>query len=181
MINYTAKKLLKLSTKKQKEWVEEQDWYKDENFEQKLLDTPVIGLSIGALENCIIEKITYFQDYGIAGILRDKKYITAKRADELEALGNFTEGEKEFVKEICIDEALDEDSFLQGRRLKINFDNQVLYIVFYGNHSSILGFNEFDFLGIYSNDEEAEKAMSTIGTPIENFLSNIDLSSTRNV
>ena len=69
----------------------------------------------------------------------------------------------------------------QGRRLKINFDNQVLYIVFYGNHSSILGFNEFDFLGIYSNDEEAEKAMSTIGTPIENFLSNIDLSSTRNV
>lgn len=36
MKNYTAKKLLKLSTKKQKEWVEEQDWYKDENFEQKL-------------------------------------------------------------------------------------------------------------------------------------------------
>ena len=181
MKNYTAKKLLKLSTKKQKEWVEEQDWYKDENFEQKLHDAPVIGLSMGALENYIIEKITYFQDYGTAGILRDKKYITIKRADELESLGNFTEEEKEFVKEICIDEALDEDSVLQGRRLKINFDNQVLYIVFYGNYSSILGFNEFDFLGIYSNDEEAEKAMSTIGTPIENFLSNIYLSSTRDV
>ena len=41
MKNYTAKKLLKLSTKKQKEWVEEQDWYKDENFEQKLHDAPV--------------------------------------------------------------------------------------------------------------------------------------------
>ena len=92
-----TKKLLELSTKKQKEWVEEQDWYKDENFGQKLHDAPVIGLSIGALENCIIEKITYFQDYGTAGILKDKKYITVKRADELEALGDFTEEEKEFV------------------------------------------------------------------------------------
>ena len=138
-------------------------------------------MSIGALENCIIEKITYFQDYGTAGILRDKKYITVKRADELEALGDFTEEEKEFVKEICIDEALDENSVLQGRRLKINFDNQVLYIVFYGKYFPLLGLHDTDFLGIYSNDEEAEKAMSTIGTPIENFLSNIDLSSTRNV
>lgn len=169
--SYTKDQLLTLSLEKQKEWIEKQDWFQKEDFEKSLYDAEITALAVSNLEEDLEDHLQNYEDHGSAWMLKTREFISPARADELEEKGNFTEDEKNQLRECLIFDALDNSSVIQARSLKRQVGDVVLLVTYYGSShpmdNSILDAN---FLGVFENEIQVEKVISEFGTVIDNFL-----------
>jgi len=167
----SAVEILALSRDKQKKWVEKQDWFQKEDFEQSLYNAEITALAVPDLEEDLEDHIQNYEDYGSAWMLKTREFISPARADELEEKGNFTDEEKNQLRECLIFDALDDSRVIQARSLKRQVGNVVLLVTYYGSShpmdNSVLDAN---FLGVFENENQIETALSEFGFVIDNFL-----------
>ena len=64
MSEISTSQLLELSPAKQWEWVEQQVWYNNEDFEQTLFDAPIIAMAVPNLDLNVKDYLNNFKDYG---------------------------------------------------------------------------------------------------------------------
>ena len=108
-------------------------------------------------------------------MLKTREFISPARADELEEKGNFTDEEKNQLRECLISDALDDSSVIQARSLKRQIGNEVLLVTYYGSsHPMDNSIVDPSFLGVFENENQIEGVMSKFGTVIDNFLTGID-------
>ena len=115
----TSDDILNFTYDDQKNWVESQDWFKQPNFIQSLYDAEVTALAVPGLEEDLNDHLINHEDYGCAGMLKTRGFISSDRADELEELGNFTDLEKDKLRECLVLDALDDFDVIEARSLKI--------------------------------------------------------------
>ena len=163
----SAVEILALPKDKQQEWVEKQDWFQKKDF-QMLNGVDITALAVPNLNENVKSHIINYQDYGTAGTLLHKGYITEDRADYLENNGNFDEDEQESLKQCLIYEALDNYEVIEARSLSLNLDGNEIFVTFFGTESP--WDSGFEFLGVFKNKKQIEEAMSKVGVVIENFL-----------
>ena len=168
----TANKLLNLSHDDQKRWVESQDWFKQPNFIQSLYDAEVTALAVPGLEEDLNDHLINYEDYGCAGMLKTRGFISSDRADELEDSGNFTDLEKDKLRECLVLDALDDFDVIEARSLKVCVNETEVLVTFYGSNHPNFDFCA-NFLGVFSNERSVEEAMSGVGVVIDNFLSGV--------
>ena len=170
----TAIKILSLPHDDQKRWVESQDWYQKEGFEQTLYDADITGLAVQNLEEDLSDLVTHYQKYGTSGILLENGFITEDRANELEDFGNFDEEEKNQIRQCLIDRAIGNGDVHEARSLSVDLDGKEVLVTFQGTYHPQHGL-EVQFLGIFENRNQIEKAMGSIGVVIENFMEGLVL------
>ena len=172
--SYTKDQLLALSQENQKTWVEKQDWFQKEDFEQSLYAAEITALAVPDLEEDVRDCLTDYQEYGTAGILLENGHITEERADHLEAHGDFNEEEKAQLKQCLIDRAIENGDVNEARSLSFNLDGKEVLVTFYGTYHPQGGLN-VQFLGIFESKNQIEEAMSDVGVVIENFMEGVTL------
>ena len=165
----TSDDILNFTYDDQKNWVESQDWFKQPNFIQSLSDAEVTALAVPGLEEDLNDHLINYEDYGCAGMLKTRGFISSDRADELEELGNFTDLEKDKLRECLVLDALDDFDVIEARSLKICVNKTEVLVTFYGSNHPNFDFTA-NFLGIFENEKRIEEAMGDVGVVIENFL-----------
>ena len=104
-------------------------------------------------------------------MLKTREFISPARADELEEKGDFTEREKNQLRECLIFDALDDSRVIQARSLKRQIGNEVLLVTYYGSgHPMDNSVLDAKFLGVFENENQIETALSEFGFVIDNFL-----------
>ena len=167
----TANDILNFTYDDQKNWVGSQDWYQKEGFEQSLRDAEITALAVPNLEETLEDHLVNYDDYGSAWMLEAREFISPERADELEEKGNFTEEEKDQLRECLILDAVDDLSVIQARSLKHKVEGIAVLVTYYGStHPMDCSILDLNFLGIFENEKQIEEAMGDVGVVIENFL-----------
>ena len=70
----SAVEILALSKDKQKKWVEKQDWFQKEDFEQSLYNAQITALAVPDLEEDLEDHIQNYEDYGSAWMLKTREF-----------------------------------------------------------------------------------------------------------
>ena len=166
MSEISTSQLLELSPAKQWEWVQQQVWYNNEDFEQTLFDAPIIAMAVPNLDLNVKDYLNNFKDYGTGWLLKTRDFVSEERADELDENGDFSEEEKKQIRECLIYEALDNCGVHEARVVRKTHDSIELLVIFEGTNHPQHGF-EPNFLGVFDTESSAEKALEKIGELIE--------------
>ena len=158
MSNDEVKKILSMSPKKQEAWVKKQEWFDKETFFIDRIDRDIFGVIHGDLDEQVKFELNNFNCFDpnetIHSLVSEKRYKEIKKGDKL------SDKEIKSLKEIIKDQNLDDHLALAIMKKEIE-TNKTKLLLFFTVYGHPLGSGEeYEFEGVFKNDEDAMKYFS---------------------
>jgi len=148
---------------KQDEWLQQQPWFVDENFELEILEAP----SFVDVFPWVKEGFDDLDAETAAHYLY--KVISTERLIQIEDGAKLLSSEKQTILDALVDQDYEGYSFYEAHAKEFDFLGERLQAVFYGLNHPQGGFGH-EFLGIFRSLEDAKVALESKGYVTDKFV-----------